>query len=392
MDIYTDDTSYGDDSLALSYDDATTYEEQVAALPVEKGRRSRATELASRITNRVYLPPESLSKAKRKRDEDEEDEEEANLDDAAMDGVAAPNDLRPNGLYLNGSPVANLPTNHVFSYARHYNTEPVGLEWIDDKSCVLIFATNAACQAALNILRKLPTEEPDFDDCYTAKPIPVALWPPEKCIIESLGVRVDRSGTLLVRTARVEDKKTRGAKNRSIFYQKHGMDAGKDPNAHAVGHNVDDERARKRQRQGPLDEEERRRELDAELEDFLKDGSDEEKGSPTPPPSPPSKMRSDYIVEPARREKRTLSLLERTSLIRVHPGAEEFSHNEDRSRRTGRGRRAGRRVEDEERPIRSLPRRRRGGADAEGLKRAERPNKTRRELDDELDAFLNEQG
>lgn len=65
MEIYTEDVSYGDNSLPLSYDDATTYEEQVAALPVEETPRSHALELASRISaNRVYLPPESSLKGK----------------------------------------------------------------------------------------------------------------------------------------------------------------------------------------------------------------------------------------------------------------------------------------------------------------------------------------
>ena len=64
MDAYTEEVSYGDNSFALSYDQETTYEEQVAALPPEVPR-SESTGLKSRISaNKIYLPPESITKGK----------------------------------------------------------------------------------------------------------------------------------------------------------------------------------------------------------------------------------------------------------------------------------------------------------------------------------------
>ncbi|THH11255.1 hypothetical protein EW145_g760 [Phellinidium pouzarii] len=409
MDIYTEDVSYGDSSFPLSYDDVSTYEEQVATLSVEETPRSQALELASRISaNKVYLPPESLLKGKsfpiifkslrctgsvgkRKRDVDEEDAMEEDEDIGIMGTCKpfiAPGDLRLNALHLNGTPVMHLPTNHMFAYARHYNTDPVGLEWINDTSCVLVFATNSACKAALDALRKSLTEEPDFDDCYAAKPVPVMLWPPEDRINKSLGMAEGLQGAILVRVARLGDRKVPGAKNRSVFYQKHGMGAGKDASALPIGA-PESEGSRKRQRRDPVDED-TRRQLDTELDDFLREG---EEISPSLPPPPPSKMRSDYIIESTRRKRiersSGLTLLERTSLLRVHPEPEvPSSGSRSRRRRGGRGRR--KELEAEERPQRALLRRNGRDNGGERLKGAERPMKSRQELDDELEAFLQE--
>ena len=64
MDAYVEQTPEIDVSGALSYDEGISYEEQVAALPPELPR-SEPPSLAGRIsTNKVYLPPESMLKAK----------------------------------------------------------------------------------------------------------------------------------------------------------------------------------------------------------------------------------------------------------------------------------------------------------------------------------------
>ena len=54
-----EDTSFNNTS-ALSYDATATYEEQVAALPVDETPRAQPSGLAARISaNKVYLPPEN---------------------------------------------------------------------------------------------------------------------------------------------------------------------------------------------------------------------------------------------------------------------------------------------------------------------------------------------
>ena len=156
--------------------------------------------------------------------------------------------LRPNALYLYGNPISHLPTNNLFGYARHYNAEPVALEWVDDKTCVFVFASVAACSAALAAIRKTLDEVPDFDDCVTAKPVPLLLWPPEDRINKTLGMSKGLNDSIHVRIARQTDKKARGAKTRSQFYQKHGPNAGKDPSAHSIGRASESGALLKRQR------------------------------------------------------------------------------------------------------------------------------------------------
>lgn len=249
------------------------------------------------------------------------------------------------------------------------------MEWIDDQSCVLIFPTNATCHKALTAFRKSQTEEPDFDDCYTAKPVPVVLWPAEDRINKTLGASEGLAGSLVVRVARKGDRKVRGAKQRSEFYRKHGEDAGKDPNAHVIGRAEDSSRKRKRDGE---DEEEQRRKLDDELDNFLHKGSD---AGTEVPASPPSKMRSDYIDSHGREQTNTQeSLLQRTLVDRVYPGDEV-------KRRRKRGGRRQKASGDEMKadPIEPI-----SENGINGGRRTKRPKKTLQELDDELQAFLNE--
>lgn len=288
--------------------------------------------------------------------------------------------LRPNALLLQGVPISFLPTALILSYAKHYDAEPLKLEWVDDVTCVLVFASDSDCKTAHRLLLKSAVEERDAEGCLTAKSIPVTLWPEGEA-------REDRlRGVIRMRMARSGDRKRAGAREESEFYKKHGRTAGKEDEGGDF--------PRKRRRRGEDDDAEARRAaLDAELDDFLADGEDaEEDGSSRKRTrtstnghanrSPPSKMRADY-VDPVGR-----SLLERTSLMRAHVDDIdlEYGHDPERPRR--------REYDGEARPMRPLPRRRgrrdEGGREAERPVRTERPRKTQQELDAELDAFLNE--
>ena len=70
MDAYAGEISY-DNAGGLSYDDTTTYEEQVAQIPVEAANSALDVALggggglASRISsNKAYLAPESAARVK----------------------------------------------------------------------------------------------------------------------------------------------------------------------------------------------------------------------------------------------------------------------------------------------------------------------------------------
>jgi hypothetical protein len=284
---------------------------------------------------------------------------------------------------LRGPPIGHLPTAKIFAYAAHFDVHGKGVEWVDDTTCIIVFNSSASCKAARRHLQKSPTEEPDEDGCVTAKPLPIALWPPEERINKTLGKGEGLKGRIKMRIARKDDVKKRGARQESQFYKKHG----------APGEEYADESgsSRKRSRRdAELDDEEKRKLLDAELDDFLARDSDEDpedtldgsrkRGRGTGRSSPPSKMRSDYIDSEVPRRSRPKTLLERTSLIRAHPDDLEMEgrwrHDELLDRRR------------DDRPTRPLPRRRRDDDTERGGDN--RPKKTQQELDDELDAFLRE--
>ena len=125
-------------------------------------------------------------------------------------------------------PISHLPTSNIFAYATHFDAHPMGLEWIDDTTCILVFESKSDARAAFRTLQKSLAEEPSLeDDTVTAKPIPVAIWPAEDRINATLGKGEGLKGILRMRWARTEDVKKRGAKKESEFYKKYGEHAGK---------------------------------------------------------------------------------------------------------------------------------------------------------------------
>jgi hypothetical protein len=291
---------------------------------------------------------------------------------------------RNNALLLQGTPISSLPTSRLFAYATHFDAKPLGLEWIDDTTCVLVFASQSAARTAQRHLQKSATEEEDDDGFVTAKSVPIVLWPPEERINKTLGKGDGLKGVIRMRWARKDDAKKKGASKASEFYRKHGQGAGKEV--------WNPETGRMEVPQEELDHPQKRRrhssplpghaELDDEMDRFLAEGS--------PPPgdvaevngdqSPPrGKMYADQIAGDGR------TLLERTSVMRVHPTSRSVAPLPRRARKResdpGEHVRSGRRSGEGGQP--------RGGRER-GQRTAPRPKKSQQELDDELDAFLNE--
>ncbi|KAJ6567345.1 hypothetical protein DFH09DRAFT_1156709 [Mycena vulgaris] len=382
---------------ALSYDD-TTYEEQLPTL-------AEQASLANRIgTSKVYLLSETVARVgKRKHgEEDAMDEEDVEMDEDT--------EYRGNALLLHGSPISNLPTAGLFAYATHFDAHPLGLEWVDDERCVFVFESKVDARAAYKFLQKHITEEPDDTGYITAKPIPVAIWPPEDRINSSLGKGPGLKGPIRMRWARNDDVKKRGAKKDSQFYKKHGWTAGKEK--------IDDGAAPtppKRRRRGSSGQDEMEKAaLDAELDEFIRAEDEPEleleaeaEPEPAASSSPQSKMRSDYISNDGR------TLLERTSVMRARPDTLasrltvplprrarargtmyadnlEDSRKEDRLE-WGRDERDEWGREPRNNGRSSGTRRdtgRRSGRGGERRGRNERPVMTHEDLDAELDAFL----
>ncbi|KAJ6543869.1 hypothetical protein B0H19DRAFT_1168712 [Mycena capillaripes] len=403
MDAFPDDGA-ADAYPALSYDD-TAYEEQ---LPTATEQAS----LANRIgTSKVYLLSETVASrvgGKRKHgEEDISNDEDVDMDEDITN--------RGNALLLHGSPISSLPTSGLFAYATHFEAHPLGLEWVDDERCVFVFDSKTEARAAYKFLQKHISEEPDVEGYITAKPIPVAIWPPEERINSSLGKGQGLKGTIRMRWAKMDDVKKRGAKKDSQFYKKHGWTAGKGK--------YDDDSAPtppKRRRRGSSGQDElERAALDAELDAFIR-ADDEPEPEPEPeaelasevPSSPVSKMRSDYISNDGR------TLLERTSVIRARPDTLEsrLTSPLPRRARAPRGTMYADNLEDtrtedrlewgrDQRDLqwgREPPRKnngsrssgarrdngRRNGRGGERRGRNERPALTHEDLDAELDAFL----
>ncbi|KAJ7122884.1 hypothetical protein C8R44DRAFT_784776 [Mycena epipterygia] len=399
MDTFPDEVAV-DAYPALSYDD-TAYEEQLPT-PAEQAS------LANRIgTSKVYLLSETIARVgKRKHGE----EDAMNEEDVDMDEDTS---YRGNALLLHGSPISSLPTARLFAYATHFEAHPLGLEWVDDERCVFVFDSKTDARAAYKFLQKHIAEEPDAEGYITAKPIPVAIWPPEERINSSLGKGQGLKGTIRMRWAKNDDVKKRGAMKDSQFYKKHGWTAGKET--------YDDGTAAtppKRRRRGSSGHDElERAALDAELDEFIRAEDDPEpEAEPELEPEPTvpsSKMRSDYISNDGR------TLLERTSVMRARPDtlASRLTAPLPRRARAPRGTMYADNLEDsrkedtlewgrDERDMQwgrgSEPRRngrtsgtrrdtgtgRRSGRGGERRGRNERPTMTHEDLDAELDAFL----
>jgi len=206
-----------------------------------------------------------------------------------------------------------MPTGRIFAYATHFDTSPIGLEWIDDQTCILVFNNRKGALHAFNALRKqtalthgeMMGMEVDDELLHPAHAVPLALYPIEDRINSVLGTKKSDilKQPIQVRWARPSDVKARGAREKSEFYKKFGETAGKNVSSglsKPVGiHNGNDEDVRRRldaqldsfqngnkafnlsqeRPNGDVDarrrnEEERRRCLDDELDTFLASGGD----------------------------------------------------------------------------------------------------------------------
>ncbi|KAJ3561926.1 hypothetical protein NP233_g9891 [Leucocoprinus birnbaumii] len=322
---------------------------------------------------------------------------------------------RANAILLQGSPISQLSTARLFAYAKHFDTAPLGLEWVNDQTCIFVFESNSLARTAFTLIQKSSLEDPDADDLVTAKPIPVALWPAEARINQTLGKGEGLKGVLKMRWARSGDVKKKGAKKESEFYKRHGIDAGKEL------YNGRDlppaKRVRRDDGERVVDQDSERRRLDDELDRFLQESDGDEPQAKEEvdevPSSPPSKMRSDYIARDGR------TLLDRfsdTSLFESDQNPAERPGLKDRLTmplpKRARGGRRTRRGDDNfneeasssgslwdrisSADVDSDSGRRKGGLgrhnrDSRGARRGargeDRPKMTQAELDAELDAF-----
>lgn len=59
-------------------------------------------------------------------------------------------------LNLSGQPITQLSTSRIFAFLTHCGAAPLGLEWIDDQSCNVVFKDHHASRSALEYLQAPP--------------------------------------------------------------------------------------------------------------------------------------------------------------------------------------------------------------------------------------------
>ncbi|CUA69070.1 hypothetical protein RSOLAG22IIIB_03748 [Rhizoctonia solani] len=263
-----------------------------------------------------------LGKRKRQLDTVEEGDEHDDPEDDR---------LRPDALLLHGEPISKLSTEKIFEYVATYcDRPPISLEWIDDRTTVIIFESADVAHSAYTGLVKQSPEEPET--LVPAHPVPKKMWPPEAQLDHNLSRGTALSGIMRVRRARFGDRKLKGARKRSEWYGTQRT---------------------KRTRGGGDD-------LDAELDEMKKRREAGEDG--------------DWEKERAAALDRELD-----ALAARKDGDEEAMEVESASRLQSR---LGPRKEN--RQIAPLPRRRGRGRET----REERPKQTQEDLDAELEAFM----
>ena len=267
--------------------------------------------------------------------------------------------IRDNALLFHGTPISHLPTSSLFAYATNFDAHPIGLEWIDDTTCILVFPNRSAARTAHRNLCKSPTGDPSPEGYITAKPVPVALWPAEDRISKSLGKGEGLKGAIQYRWASVSDVKSKGSWETSQFYKKYGRDAGKPGES--------EEYSRKRRRAMEDGEKWEKGNLDDELDAIQANYNARSTSSRT-------------------RRRVDMSLLERTSLLRAHPDTVPLEARIT-SPLPRRARDGGSRPRLQDR-IGGTPVSQRYSRD-DDRKSNKRPRTTQEELDAELDAFLN---
>ena len=66
-------------------------------------------------------------------------------------------------LNLSGQPITQLSTSRIFAYLTHYGAAPLGIEWIDDQSCNVVFKDHQGSRLALEYLM-IPKKRPLAQD------------------------------------------------------------------------------------------------------------------------------------------------------------------------------------------------------------------------------------
>ncbi|KAG8761424.1 hypothetical protein FRC14_003837 [Serendipita sp. 396] len=318
------------------------------------------------------------------------------VEDDVIDRGDNPLGIRDNAILFRGDAVAHLPTQRIFKYVSHNagSIVPLGVEWVNDTNVVVVWKLVSEARKAFQSLREAGTLELEEDEegFVPARPISETLAPVELRLEKALGKNVQQQAQMWMRWARAEDVKEKGGKKKSRFYEKYGENAGKE------GQNIFAQRRREEGR--GASEEDLRRKLDAELDNFA--GGDEtvrrrslspRRGRSASPPrrdqrtSGGRRKRSDYGYDTDLRAR----IGPQTGKpIREWDIGKEWDTDEFGRSRFGQTDDMGSDTRSGSRRDGSGHRRERRGDPRGGKREARegRPSRTKEELDAELDAFL----
>ncbi|KAH7343351.1 hypothetical protein B0J17DRAFT_713533 [Rhizoctonia solani] len=261
-----------------------------------------------------------LGKRKRQLDTVEEDDEREDPED---------DKLRPDALLLHGEPITKLSTEKIFEYVATYcDKPPISLEWIDDRTTVIVFESSAVTKSSYAGLAKQSTDE--TESLVAAHPVPKKMWPPEAQLDHNLSRGTALSGVMHVRWARFGDRKLKGARKRSEWYS-----AQRNKRPRGGGEDLDAE----------LDEMQRRREAGDDVD---------------PEKERAAALDRELDVLAARKDGDESMEVESVSRLQSRLGPKK------------------------DRPIAPLPRKRGRGREV----KEERPKQTQEDLDAELEAFM----
>ncbi|KAF8760156.1 Nuclear cap-binding protein subunit 3 [Rhizoctonia solani] len=207
--------------------------------------------------------------------------------------------LRPDALLLHGevvlllhsalllftSQTAHFEAQHGkdFEYVATYcDSPPTSLEWIDDRTTVIVFESPTAAKSAFPNLATRSADEPEpesqSETLVPAHPVPKKMWPPEAQLDHNLSRGTALSGIMRIRWAMFGDRKLKGARKRSEWYTQQRTKRSRPGGA--GGDDLDAELDEMKRRREAGDEEweaERTAALDRELDALAarKDGDEE---------------------------------------------------------------------------------------------------------------------
>lgn len=88
--------------------------------------------------------------------------------------------IRPNALFISSTLIEHMSTAKIFTWASELGAKPMGIEWLNDTTLILLFQTPAAALLGLSMLSKAGFDPTEGDDPLlerSAHGFPISLLP-----------------------------------------------------------------------------------------------------------------------------------------------------------------------------------------------------------------------